>query len=344
MSFKYMAMMIDKNLWVALGLLIAFIVVYFIAHKTAEGFDGTNRPKNASSSSSTDASSSTDTSSSSSFDNYNHYSGTSSQLANGSMYYGPNGGTIVVATNADGSQSLQITLKTGESPVTYSNESNESSGSSESSGSEGYTNVNKNIFIGPNGATATVVTANGQTGIHVTTSYGTTLFTPTNPNAPNITSTQYYGSTGTPITEYNPPGYNPPGTNVYNNNPPGYNPPGTGVYNPPGYNPPGTNVYNNNPPGYNPPGTGGSLGIPSNQIPPGQEDLYILKSQVVPPVCPACPPTIACPASKTKIPACPACARCPEPSFDCKKVPNYNAMNNSYLPTPVLNDFSSFGM
>jgi hypothetical protein len=25
-------------------------------------------------------------------------------------------------------------------------------------------------------------------------------------------------------------------------------------------------------------------------------------------------------------------------------VPNYNAIDNSYLPAPVLNDFSSFGM
>jgi hypothetical protein len=47
---------------------------------------------------------------------------------------------------------------------------------------------------------------------------------------------------------------------------------------------------------------------------------------------------------KEKCPPCPSCARCPEPAFDCKKVPNYNAMNNEFLPIPVLNDFSSFGM
>ena len=34
------------------------------------------------------------------------------------------------------------------------------------------------------------------------------------------------------------------------------------------------------------------MGIHKNKIPPGQEDLYILKSEVVPPVCPACPPVI----------------------------------------------------
>ena len=86
-------------------------------------------------------------------------------------------------------------------------------------------------------------------------------------------------------------------------------------------------------------------GIPASQIPQGQEDLYILKSQVVPPVCPACPPVIVDKNSLSKeCPPCPPCARCPEPSFDCKKVPNYSlGPENSYLPRPVLNDFSTFG-
>lgn len=42
-------------------------------------------------------------------------------------------------------------------------------------------------------------------------------------------------------------------------------------------------------------------------------------------------------------PPCPACERCPEPSFDCKKVPNYRSTSvGNYLPIPILNDFSSF--
>ena len=42
-------------------------------------------------------------------------------------------------------------------------------------------------------------------------------------------------------------------------------------------------------------------------------------------------------------PPCPACERCPEPSFDCKKVPNYRSTSvGQYLPIPVLNDFSRF--
>ena len=86
-----------------------------------------------------------------------------------------------------------------------------------------------------------------------------------------------------------------------------------------------------------------SLGIPYSQIPQGQTDLYILKSEVIPPVCPACPNVTAC-ASKDPPPPCPPCARCPEPAFECKKVPNYRGGDNSYLPLPVLADFSQFGM
>lgn len=88
-------------------------------------------------------------------------------------------------------------------------------------------------------------------------------------------------------------------------------------------------------------------GISSSQIIPGQEDMYILKSSVVPPVCPACP-SVRCNNNKNSTPAkcppCPPCARCPEPSFECKKVPNYNLTDNNVLPRPVLSSFSQFGM
>ena len=86
-------------------------------------------------------------------------------------------------------------------------------------------------------------------------------------------------------------------------------------------------------------------GIPGSQIPPGSEDLYILKSEVVPPVCPACP-ILPCNVNgeKESCPPCPACARCPQPNFECKKVPNYDTLAEEYIPVPVLNDFSQFGM
>ena len=86
-------------------------------------------------------------------------------------------------------------------------------------------------------------------------------------------------------------------------------------------------------------------GIPPSQIPAGQEDLYILKSEIVPPVCPACPNVIIDKSIIQKeCQPCPPCARCPEPSFNCKKVPNYSlGVANTYLPRPILNDFSQFG-
>lgn len=91
-------------------------------------------------------------------------------------------------------------------------------------------------------------------------------------------------------------------------------------------------------------------GIPKSQIPPGDEDLYILKSQIIFPNCPVCPnPIVKCPKKDevddtSKCPPCPPCARCPEPSYECKKVPTYKAFNPDTMPIPVLNSFSTFGM
>lgn len=85
-------------------------------------------------------------------------------------------------------------------------------------------------------------------------------------------------------------------------------------------------------------------GVTKDEIPPGQEHLYILKSQVVPPVCPKCPDVSSggggggkggkgCGDCCPKPPPCPRPQRCPEPAFTCKKVPNYSAANvDSVLP------------
>ena len=82
--------------------------------------------------------------------------------------------------------------------------------------------------------------------------------------------------------------------------------------------------------------------IPKNQIQEGDEDLYILKSQVVPPVCPKCPDVKKC--DKTKdCPPCPSPQRCPDNPFECKMVPKYSDPTVSkHLPRPVLNSFDTF--
>lgn len=75
---------------------------------------------------------------------------------------------------------------------------------------------------------------------------------------------------------------------------------------------------------------------------------YILKSEIVPPVCPKCPDSKTCPAlaRQKPCPACPPCGRCPEPAFECKKVPNYSAISaanaGNLLPMPRLNSFAQF--
>ena len=92
-------------------------------------------------------------------------------------------------------------------------------------------------------------------------------------------------------------------------------------------------------------GYGSADGITRNQIPPGEEHLYVLKSEIVPPVCPKCPETKSSSGGKgggdcckkQKCPPCPRPQRCPEPAFTCKKVPNYDASSvDNVLPSPMF--------
>ena len=83
------------------------------------------------------------------------------------------------------------------------------------------------------------------------------------------------------------------------------------------------------------------------------DDDWIRKSQIVPPVCPKCPDVRTC--RQTPCNPCPPCARCPDPAFTCEKVPNYQSRawmpgssmggtGGVSLPRPILGDFSTFGM
>lgn len=265
------------------------------------------------------------------YDNYNHYTGGSTELSSGTTYYGPNGTSAKVNTNSNGSQSLQIVLPGSSGPISFTSEKQEQSSTLESYTNYYGQNGMATTFYGPNGEIATIVTTNNnKKAIKVTTSSGTYYYNMSGSNDSTISSTQYYGSTGSQIQQYNGSAGSvtgPQGNTAYY---------ATG---PNGNTVAGTNVYADSLP----------PGIPRSQIPAGQEDLYILKTEVVPPVCPACPSAAAAAAAMSSskqetCPPCPACARCPEPSFECKKVPNYNAINNDYLPAPVLSDFSQFGM
>ena len=273
-------------------------------------------------SSTTNSSTTSSTASSSNYDNYNHYNGSSYPT----IYYGPNGSTARVI-NVDGQGKIVITNANGTTSIYYINNTGSSSSSSSSSSST-------NVYNGPNGGTAIITTdSSGNQNVQITMPNGSqVIYTPTNTYVsnsidPTVNQTTTTGSNGGQVTTVSGPSGN---TAYAATGPNGASTVGTSnTYDSSAY-------YNSLP-----------TGIPASQIPSGQEDLYILKSQVVPPVCPKCPDPILGSSSSfdsSKCPACPPCARCPEPAFDCKKVPNYNAFNPDYMPVPVLSDFSSFGM
>lgn len=241
------------------------------------------------------------------FDNYNHFDGT----AYANVFYGPNGRIARIESGPNG-RTVVITETSGKT-IVYRVDA-----------------TDVNVFYGPNGGVATVITEGKRQRIRVKLPNGRTVtYYDTNRYAKNydtsinqmneVTSGVFYGqdykdafvpTSGTLTAITGPKG------NTY------------ATYDSAGY-------YNSLP-----------RGIPRSQIPAGQEDLYILKSEVVPPVCPKCPdPIVSKEKDVSKCPPCPACARCPEPSFECKKVPNYNAFSSSgTAPLPVISSFASFGM
>jgi hypothetical protein len=242
-------------------------------------------------------------------DNYNHFSGTSGSMVSGTFQsQTPNGGTIVA--NSDGT--LTLTMSDGRAVVLAKNPKEGfdlPSDFKKSNADSGRFDT----YYGPDGIIASIIyTDAGQQVITVDDPRtGTAMYTQNGaPLNPSDQSSASSGGDGQPYTSISSSDYIP-----------------------------NSNSYDYS--GYLPPG------IPGSQIPAGQEDLYILKSQVVPPVCPVCPSyskSDSSSSSPEKCQPCPACARCPEPSFECKKVPNYNAVNNNYLPVPALADFSTFGM
>lgn len=266
----------------------------------------------------TSTTSSSGSTSTTNYDNYNHYNRTSYPT----IFYGPDGGTARVIQTPN-NNTIVITNKNGTTEIYYIDKN--------------ATDPNVSTYYGPNGGSAKMIAdSNGNQAVEITGPNGSKiLYTGNNAytyNSQDNTINQYDADNNTTGSDYN---------KVYSSST--YYGPNAGkatIYTGPAGNTYATydsSAYYNSLP----------QGIPRSQIPAGQEDLYILKSQVVPPVCPKCPePIVQCPDNTdvTKCPPCPPCARCPEPAFDCVKRPNYSAFNQNYMPVPVLNDFSTFGM
>lgn len=259
------------------------------------------------------------------YDNYNHYDGTSYPT----IFYGPNGATArVIDTNGD--QTLVITTQNGSTEIyTIDTSANNTDGSVTTYvGKDGRKAV---VALDDNGKYIVSLTASDGSKVVYTEdniyTYNSQTNTNTNTNT-NMSGSDYedafnvyYGPAGgKAVTATGPEGATAVAVDANTSA-------NTNV---------DTEAYQQSLP----------AGIPRSQIPAGQEDLYILKSEVVPPVCPVCP-NLVCPEPKfdeTKCGPCPPCERVRTDDFVCKKVPNYAASNSSILPVPVISDFSGFGM
>ena len=287
-------------LFLILILLLGILLAPFLGGNK----EGMNDMSNNVMDTSSNSVSSSNRSTSSNYDNYNHFSGSSSPTLTHSLFYGEDGSTLAV--NMSGPNTLTTTDKTGKN-IIYAGEP-AFDGTIDS-------------YIGPNGTVAVVVIINNEEIVVVRdeagneTTYTSTKYDSTSANVlPNVTPSSTPSSIITPVSTSSPSSLSSPSYNSNFTSPSSF----------------GSNYdYSSSLP----------PGIPASQIPTGHEDLYILKSEVVPPVCPVCPVQT----SRKKCPPCPACARCPEPAYDCKLVPNYSRLNGN-APIPVLNDFSTFGM
>jgi hypothetical protein len=343
-------------------------------------------------------------------------------------YTSPNGGTVSIDYDSNGSSIVQVKDDKGVVILTLTNDEKPYINNTHINNYDKYDNYNHfnkssypTIYYGPDGGIAKVIQIPGNNSIVLTNKNGSTETYYIDKDAKNINNATYYGLNGgsakliiddsgkKAIEFISPKGgkFFYTGDNIYSN--PGYdntinqfdsysNTFGSDVTEPTTqYNSksttiagPGGNTYST----YDSSAFYNSLpqGIPRSQIPAGEEDLYILKSRVVPSICsnpgtctnnnsksliekfsetinPTNSNTLANNSSNitnsnnttnnntnnsnnnnsdtfdvTKCPPCPPCSRCPEPAFDCKKVPNYKAFNPNYMPVPVVSDFSGFGM
>jgi uncharacterized protein (UPF0333 family) len=352
-------MNIMKNgaLFLLIILISGLILAPFLGGKIKEGYtDAATSYANAimaSGVSKADNADSSKSANSKGYDNYDHYSKSSAPT----VFYGPNGSKANVMKDSTdfyiivtGSNGETISYSTKVPVANSTSASTATAASAKPTTSDSISSLmkqfNNTTFYGPNGGSARFFTGNdGQYAIEATKANGdTTIYTATN------TYTYNYGSQSSSYSAS--PFLNPFASSK----------PSSTSADPASSNSANTSgMYDTSLP----------QGIPKSMIPRGQEDLYILKSEIVPPVCPACPSASVCPTTgkKEKCPPCPACARCPEPSFECKKVPNYNSAGNygsssgygrsggsydatgnfnsstggpGYLPVPVLSDFSTF--
>ena len=256
----------------------------------------------------------------SNYENYNHYNGSSYP----NTFYGPNGGTAKI-NHAGGVYTVVLTDSNGKT-IVYTSKKNSSDNNN------GVNKITQSTYHGPNGTTAVVTSnGNGQFIVKVTKADGSvTIYYPTDGSSNNSSSGSSSDASSSAAKNNFQPTQNPTPTNWQN---------WADWFNS-SSNQAQTSSQTQNKTDYS---NYLPQGVPAAAIPSGSEDLYILKSEVVPPVCPVCP-VAKCKSNDKKCPPCPACARCPDAPFECKKVPNYSSMNDDMMPNAILPAYSTFGM
>lgn len=367
-----------KILYIFLFLLLCLVLSYLL-YKNKEGFTSNNILDTFSYINNDE---NTDENNIENFDNYNHYNGSSTSIQNGTTLYNSKGGTLIVNVSSDGKLTLEVRKSPNDEPVIFK-QSNSSSNS-----------LNNKTLYGPNNSTATIgFNYKGIPLIKISDVNGATTYT-TLENTKTLTSTQYYGSTGSipPYGKYMV--YDTKDENKdedkedkmkdkkEDEEEDDYDYKDYDKYNKDDYekiinyiqnkikeiskstNNIDKNINNNVETNET------DFGISQNQIAPGNGDLYILKTQVLPPLCPACPnypkidfsnknksntnqsnnTTSSCNLDDSKStyigPAayegCTSCSTNNNNNYENNNK-KYSA-SNQYLPVPILADFTTFGM
>ena len=281
--------------------ILFLILFYFLGGKIfKEGFESKDNIVVLNSGVSSGGSKSSN--SSMNYDNYDHYSKSSSPTT----FYGPDGGTAKIMSS-DGYQYISVVGSNGKTtkyiinaPVTAVTDVSGSTSNKDftNSISSLMASFGKSNFTSPTGESARIfVGKDGQYAIEVTKPDGTIrIYTATNSytyqgdqTSTSTASATASASSTSPLTPSVPANNNLNGSTYDSVFPPG---------------------------------------VSKSMIPPGQENLYILKSQIVPPVCPSQCANSSSSSSVKKCPPCPGCERCKEPDFACKKVPNYGDSNS----------------
>lgn len=297
----------NNGLYVFIILLLLFLLIYFftIVISPQEGMTSSNQSNNSNQSNQSN--------STSTVTSYNHYSGV------GTVFYGDNNTTATLEENENGNPQIRLSLPSDPKKFiilsgsnSNTTDTNNNTTTTSNNTIESYISGNTYkaqyynwSYVGPNGLNAKfILDENNQYVLQVRLSDGNIYIYKIQPINP-ITSS--YVQPVSSINSWTPSTITSPFVLPY-------------------YGGPNAPISYDN-------------GIPASQIPPGQEDLYILKSQVVPPVCPICPSITSSESGSKKCPPCPACARCPESNFECKKVPNYDTIPSSDLPSPYMSGY-----